>query len=315
MTPAELLTWSLAELAAGCATGEVSSREATLAVLAGSRGDGRGLDAVARLEPERALQAADAADRLRAGGGELGLLHGVPMAHKDMFYRKGELAECGGPADARPPAGRDRHRPAPAGCGRCHRRRPAEHGRVRARDHRPQRPYRPPAQPVGHQPDHRRLDQRRCRRRGGAADPATLGSDTGGSIRYPGRGLRHPRPEADLRPGQPLRLHAALLLPRSCRPAGAHGRGPGADAAGDRRAGSRRSDHERAAGDRLPGWTRRGAAGLRLAVALGAPDAPVEAEVAALGRGCGRRAGRGGHARAARRPASRSGGSTRCAAS
>ena len=95
MSPPELLTWSLAELAQRLRQGEVSSREATLAVLAALEETAAGLNAVARLEPERALRAADAADRLRADGGELGLLHGVPLAHKDMFYRAGELAECG----------------------------------------------------------------------------------------------------------------------------------------------------------------------------------------------------------------------------
>src|SRR4051794_27935801 len=95
MTPPELLTWSLAELASRLRAGEVSSREATLAVIAGLEEAGARLGAVARLEPERALHAADTADRVRAGGGELGLLHGVPLAHKDMFYRAGELAECG----------------------------------------------------------------------------------------------------------------------------------------------------------------------------------------------------------------------------
>ena len=95
MSDAQLLTWSLAELARRLRTGEVSSREATLAVLAGLEDAAAGLNAVARLDPERALEAADAADRLRAQGGELGPLHGVPLAHKDMFYRRGELAECG----------------------------------------------------------------------------------------------------------------------------------------------------------------------------------------------------------------------------
>src|SRR4051812_17689170 len=95
MTPPELLTWSLAELASRLRMGEVSSREATLAVIAGLEEADTRLGAVARLDPERALNAADMADRLRAGGGALGLLHGVPLAHKDMFYRKGDLAECG----------------------------------------------------------------------------------------------------------------------------------------------------------------------------------------------------------------------------
>ena len=95
MSAAELLGWSLAELARALRAGEVSSREATAAVLAALDGRGRELGAVARLDPERALAAADQADRRRARGETLGPLHGVPLAHKDMFFRAGELAEMG----------------------------------------------------------------------------------------------------------------------------------------------------------------------------------------------------------------------------
>jgi aspartyl-tRNA(Asn)/glutamyl-tRNA(Gln) amidotransferase subunit A len=95
MSAAEILSWGLAELAGKVRAGEVSSREATTAVLEALDGRGRALNAVARLDPEGALKAADAADAARAAGHELGPLHGVPLAHKDMFYRAGELAECG----------------------------------------------------------------------------------------------------------------------------------------------------------------------------------------------------------------------------
>ena len=95
MSAPELLSWSLAELAARIAKGEVSSREAILAALAALDGPGRALNAVARLDPEAALAAADRADAARAAGAPLGTLHGVPMAQKDMFYRAGALAECG----------------------------------------------------------------------------------------------------------------------------------------------------------------------------------------------------------------------------
>jgi aspartyl-tRNA(Asn)/glutamyl-tRNA(Gln) amidotransferase subunit A len=92
---AEILSWGVAELARKIAAGEVSAREATLAVLEALDGPGRALNAVARLDHDGALQAADAADARRARGEVLGPLHGVPLAHKDMFYRKGQLAECG----------------------------------------------------------------------------------------------------------------------------------------------------------------------------------------------------------------------------
>lgn len=95
MSAADLLSWSAAELARRIAKGEVSSREVTLAVIEALDGAGRRLNAVARLRPDEALAAADAADAARARGEALGPLHGVPLAHKDMFYRTGELSECG----------------------------------------------------------------------------------------------------------------------------------------------------------------------------------------------------------------------------
>ena len=53
------------------------------------------LNAFARVEAEDALKSAKAADRALAAGKARGPLHGVPLAHKDMYYSKGKLAECG----------------------------------------------------------------------------------------------------------------------------------------------------------------------------------------------------------------------------
>ena len=50
-----------------------------------------------------------------------------------------------------------------------------------------------------------------------------LGSDTGGSIRLPGLGLRRDRTETDTDPRVPLRRHATVVLPRQCRPPRPHG--------------------------------------------------------------------------------------------
>ena len=95
MSGDESLTLGAADLARGIKAGEVSSREATEAVLAALETRGRELNAVARLDPERALAAAEAADEARVRGEDLGPLGGVPMAHKDMFHRAGELCEYG----------------------------------------------------------------------------------------------------------------------------------------------------------------------------------------------------------------------------
>lgn len=95
MSVPEILDWGVAELARKIAGGEVGSREATRTVLDALDGPARALNAVARLDPAAALRAADQADAARSRGRTLGSLHGVPLAHKDMFYRAGDLAECG----------------------------------------------------------------------------------------------------------------------------------------------------------------------------------------------------------------------------
>ncbi|OWT53572.1 amidase [Candidimonas nitroreducens] len=49
-----------------------------------------------RLDRDAALARAQQCDRLReAGGAALGPLHGVPLAHKDLFYRTGEVSTGG----------------------------------------------------------------------------------------------------------------------------------------------------------------------------------------------------------------------------
>lgn len=85
----------LCALADALAKGEISSVKATTVALERLDLVGRKLNAVVRLDDERALNAADAADRLRASGAALPLLHGVPLAHKDLFYRAGDLSGGG----------------------------------------------------------------------------------------------------------------------------------------------------------------------------------------------------------------------------
>jgi aspartyl-tRNA(Asn)/glutamyl-tRNA(Gln) amidotransferase subunit A len=47
------------------------------------------------IEADAALAAADAADAALAKGGRRGALHGVPLAHKDMYYDAGRVVTCG----------------------------------------------------------------------------------------------------------------------------------------------------------------------------------------------------------------------------
>ena len=87
--------WTLTDTAAAIAARKVSSREVTQALL--DRIDRRQpkLNAYVRIDREGALAQAVAADAALAAGKPVGPLHGVPLAHKDMFYRPGVPVTCG----------------------------------------------------------------------------------------------------------------------------------------------------------------------------------------------------------------------------
>jgi aspartyl-tRNA(Asn)/glutamyl-tRNA(Gln) amidotransferase subunit A len=53
------------------------------------------VNAFLKLEGEAALKAAKAVDRAGKRGAKLGRLAGVPLAHKDMYYRAGQETSCG----------------------------------------------------------------------------------------------------------------------------------------------------------------------------------------------------------------------------
>jgi aspartyl-tRNA(Asn)/glutamyl-tRNA(Gln) amidotransferase subunit A len=53
------------------------------------------INAFVRVDEDEALAAAKSADRARTRGKTNGALHGVPLAHKDMYYVKGKVSECG----------------------------------------------------------------------------------------------------------------------------------------------------------------------------------------------------------------------------
>ncbi|MBT5265435.1 MAG: amidase [Rhodospirillaceae bacterium] len=90
---------SLTELANGIAKGDISSEETTQACIARIERMQPALNCFLSPEPEDALAAARKADdvgaQARAKGEKLGPLHGVPLAHKDMFYRKGKVCTGG----------------------------------------------------------------------------------------------------------------------------------------------------------------------------------------------------------------------------
>ena len=88
----ELTDLSLTTVARLIARRDASAREVTMACLARIERLQPELNAFITLDAEAALASADAADATR---GERGPLHGVPLAHKDMYYRAGRVSTCG----------------------------------------------------------------------------------------------------------------------------------------------------------------------------------------------------------------------------
>ena len=76
-------------------SGEMSARELTSACIEKAERLQPKLNCFISFQPEKALAAADALDALLLSGDPVGPLHGVPMAHKDMYYRVGEISTCG----------------------------------------------------------------------------------------------------------------------------------------------------------------------------------------------------------------------------
>src|SRR5260370_29594270 len=73
----------------------VSSREATQSCPEGMAQWQPRLNAFMTVQAEEVLAAADAADGALAKGSRRGVLHGVPLAHKDMYYEAGKVVTCG----------------------------------------------------------------------------------------------------------------------------------------------------------------------------------------------------------------------------
>ena len=146
--------------------------------------------------------------------GSAGPLAGVPMAHKDMYYRAGKVSSCGARIrrEFRPASDGDRART--PRCGRRHRPGRPRHGRVRHGAPRLQRPPAALPQRLGFRAHPLRLlvglghgsrrpaGLRRPRLRHRRLDP------------LPGGGQRRGRHQPDAGPRQPLRLHADVVVAR-----------------------------------------------------------------------------------------------------
>jgi aspartyl-tRNA(Asn)/glutamyl-tRNA(Gln) amidotransferase subunit A len=75
--------------------GDISSESVTRWSLERLERVGRAFNAVMRIDTDSAIESARNADLARSKGEQLGPLHGVPMAHKDLFYRAGRPCTCG----------------------------------------------------------------------------------------------------------------------------------------------------------------------------------------------------------------------------
>lgn len=95
MSGTEPALLSVTEVAGAIAARKLSSREATQSCLDRVAKWQPHLNAYMSIEAETALAAAEAADAALAKGESCGPLHGVPMAHKDMYYDEGHVVTCG----------------------------------------------------------------------------------------------------------------------------------------------------------------------------------------------------------------------------
>ncbi|WP_424811936.1 amidase [Roseococcus sp. YIM B11640] len=95
MSPDALSELSMTEAADAFARGDVTAAALVEAVFHRIEKHEAKVNAVIRLDRDEARTAALAADKARAGGTKLGPLAGVPMMHKDMYYRAGKVSTCG----------------------------------------------------------------------------------------------------------------------------------------------------------------------------------------------------------------------------
>lgn len=95
MNPDDICALGLTAAAEAIAARRITATTATEACLARIDAWQPALNAFITLDAEGALAAAHAADAALADGARPGPLHGVPLAHKDMFYRAGRPSTGG----------------------------------------------------------------------------------------------------------------------------------------------------------------------------------------------------------------------------
>ena len=167
----ELVDRSAVELASMIRAREISARELLAACLDRIDAVNPTLNAVVTLVPEMAEDWADEADERTAAGDELGVLHGLPIAHKDLESTAGIRTTLGSPifADNIPAVdGLITQRYRAAGAVLIGKTNTPEFG---AGSNTFNAGLRIDAQPVRPDEDLRRVERRRGRRVGGGHDP------------------------------------------------------------------------------------------------------------------------------------------------
>ena len=104
MTDQEILGLTCAGLARALRAGKVNAVRAMEVQIARAQAVQPKINAFLRIDADTALEAARLSSKELARGHVRGPLHGVPMAHKDMYYRKGVASSCGGKITADRPA-------------------------------------------------------------------------------------------------------------------------------------------------------------------------------------------------------------------
>ena len=95
MADEALSRMSLSNVSEAIAKRKVSSLEVVRNSLEQLENHASKLNCLARIFPEKALYDAQQADMELASGNSRGSLHGVPLSHKDMFYRNAQITACG----------------------------------------------------------------------------------------------------------------------------------------------------------------------------------------------------------------------------
>jgi amidase len=96
----DICFFTATELARLIRVKELSAREVIEAHLARIEQANPGMNAIVTLLPERAMERARTADEALARGEEVGALHGLPVAHKDVALTRDVRTTFGSPIRA-----------------------------------------------------------------------------------------------------------------------------------------------------------------------------------------------------------------------